>query len=170
MQQRHQDAAAGGADGVADGDGAAVDVDLVRVPLHFAVDRDRLRGESLVDFHQVEVAHAPARLLQAQLARRHRPHAHDLGIDAGRRVGADGGERLQADLYTATSFLGRASGSPRDHQEEIIANYFLGYGRNENYRNVRRSRRSLSMSSISKTIDEFHDEVEREGLERIAEV
>src|SRR5690348_10325684 len=38
VQQGHQDAAARGADRVADGDGAAIHVDLVDVPTHLAVD------------------------------------------------------------------------------------------------------------------------------------
>ena len=43
VQQRHQHARAGGADGVADRDRAAVDVDLGRIPAEVLVDRAGLR-------------------------------------------------------------------------------------------------------------------------------
>src|SRR5580765_1062384 len=49
VKQRDQDAAAGGADRVAQRDGAAVHVDLGRVPAHLAIHRDGLRRECFVD-------------------------------------------------------------------------------------------------------------------------
>ena len=58
-----------GADRVADGDGAAVDVDLVGVPAELLADRERLRGEGLVGFDQVEVGDRPAGFLQRLAAR-----------------------------------------------------------------------------------------------------
>ena len=66
-----------------DRNGAAIDVDLRGVPAHLTVDADRLSGERLVDLHQIEILMRPARLLQAQLAGRHRTHPHDLRIHAG---------------------------------------------------------------------------------------
>jgi hypothetical protein len=67
-----------------DGNGTAVDVDLRGVPAHLTVDADGLSGKRFVDFHQIEFLMRPARLLQAQLAGRHRTHAHDLRVDARR--------------------------------------------------------------------------------------
>ncbi|MDA4131241.1 MAG: hypothetical protein OK457_10760, partial [Thaumarchaeota archaeon] len=51
----------------------------------------------------------------------------------------------------------------------IIKNRFLGMGRNENYRNVRRYRKRLSSSSINTTMAEFYDKVKIQGLEKTAE-
>jgi hypothetical protein len=68
VQQRHQDAAAGRADRVADGDGAAVDVDLAGVPAHFLVDGAGLGGEGFVDLEQVQVGRLPAGALPAPCA------------------------------------------------------------------------------------------------------
>ena len=64
MQQSHQYARARRADRVADGDGAAVDVDLRRIPAEVLVDRAGLRRERLIGLDQVEIADVPARLLQ----------------------------------------------------------------------------------------------------------
>src|ERR1700684_3106206 len=62
MQQRHQDPATGRADGMTEGDGPAVDVDLRGVPSHLTVDRYSLRGKGLIDLHQVQLLMRPARL------------------------------------------------------------------------------------------------------------
>ena len=64
VQQGGQDARAGRADRVADGDGAAVDVDLGRIEAQLAHHAERLGGEGLVGLDQVEVADLPAGLLQ----------------------------------------------------------------------------------------------------------
>ena len=46
---------------MADGDGAAIDVDLAGVPAHVLVDGAGLRGEGLVGFDQIEVARPSSR-------------------------------------------------------------------------------------------------------------
>ena len=48
MEQRHQHARTGGADRMADGDGAAVDVDLRGIPAEIIVDRAGLERPSVV--------------------------------------------------------------------------------------------------------------------------
>src|SRR6516162_1920589 len=63
-QQGVEDTGARGADRMADGDGAAVDVDLLRVPAKTLVDRAGLGGEGLVRLDQVEVLDGPTGLLQ----------------------------------------------------------------------------------------------------------
>ena len=68
VQQRDQHARARGADRMADRDRAAVDVDDVGVPAEVLVDRQRLRGESLVGLDEFEVFDLPAGFLQ-RLAR-----------------------------------------------------------------------------------------------------
>src|SRR5262245_38734933 len=81
-----------------DGDGAAVDVDLVGVPAEVLVDGAGLRRERLVGLDQVEIADAPAGLLERRARGRDRPGAHDRGIDAGMRPGHDARERRLAAL------------------------------------------------------------------------
>src|SRR5579884_2338360 len=54
VQQRHEDAASRRADGMADRDGAAVDVDDAGVDLEHLRARDGDGGEGLVDLHEVE--------------------------------------------------------------------------------------------------------------------
>src|SRR5437016_129412 len=60
VEQRDQDAAAGGADRMAERNCAAVHVDLARVPAHLAIYCDRLGRECFVDLHEVEVLRLPA--------------------------------------------------------------------------------------------------------------
>src|ERR1700760_3375847 len=64
VEKRHQHARAGGANGMADRDRAAIDVDLAGIPAEVLVDRAGLRRKSLVGLDQVEVADAPAGLLE----------------------------------------------------------------------------------------------------------
>lgn len=67
VQQGDQHAAAGAADRVAEGDGAAIDVDLAGVPVEFLANCQGLRGEGFVGFDQVQVSQLPAGLGQAAL-------------------------------------------------------------------------------------------------------
>src|SRR5690606_22753462 len=75
VEQADQDAAAGGADGVAEGDGTAVDVDLGAVPVQFAADGNGLGGEGFVGLDQVQLLQAPASTLQRLAAGEHRADA-----------------------------------------------------------------------------------------------
>ena len=79
-----------------DGNGAAVDVDDVRVPAHVLVDRAGLGGEGLVGLDEVEVARGPSGLFQRLARSRDRSRAHDRRIDAGRGPGDDAHERRDA--------------------------------------------------------------------------
>src|SRR5512140_2033854 len=63
VEKRGQDARAGGADRMPEGHGAPVDVHAVPVPLEFATVDERLRGERLVGFDQIEIVDVPVRLL-----------------------------------------------------------------------------------------------------------
>src|SRR6476646_11569834 len=56
VEQRHQYAGTGSADGMADRDRAAIDVDLGGIPAQILVDRAGLRGEGLVGLDQIEIA------------------------------------------------------------------------------------------------------------------
>ena len=55
VQQGDDDTSAGSADGVADGDGAAVDVDLAHVEVQLTRDGDGLRGEGFVGLDEVDI-------------------------------------------------------------------------------------------------------------------
>src|SRR5580700_10470932 len=98
VEQRHQHAGARGADRMADGDGAAVDVDLAGVPAEVLVDGAGLRREGLIGFDEVEIADIPAGLFQRGARCRDRAGAHDLRIDTGLRPRHDAGERCLAEL------------------------------------------------------------------------
>src|SRR5690606_4637722 len=54
VQKGHEDAATRRADRMTDRNGATVYVDLLRVPAELLTHRQRLRGESLVGFDQVD--------------------------------------------------------------------------------------------------------------------
>ena len=55
VQQGDENASARGADGMAEGDGAAVDVHDGRIPAHVLVDRERLGRKGLVRLDEVEI-------------------------------------------------------------------------------------------------------------------
>src|SRR5262245_29458300 len=82
-QQRVEHAPAGSTDRMPDGDGAAIDVDLVGVPAQTLVDGASLGRERLVGLDQVEVLDAPAGLLQGLLGGGDRSRTHDRRIDPG---------------------------------------------------------------------------------------
>ena len=58
-QQSVQDPAAGGADGVTDGNRAAVDVHNSWIPAHVFIHRTGLSGEGFIGFDQVQIADRP---------------------------------------------------------------------------------------------------------------
>ena len=59
IKQLYQHARAAGADGVAKGDGSAVDVDLGGVQAQFANDGQGLHAESLIQFEEVHIVKRP---------------------------------------------------------------------------------------------------------------
>src|SRR5277367_972212 len=82
VKQRHQDARAGGANGMADRDRAAIDIDFAGVPTEVLVDRARLGGERFIGLDEIEIADAPSRFLECRARGRNRSATHDLGVDA----------------------------------------------------------------------------------------
>src|SRR5262249_202286 len=71
-QEGVEGACPGAPDRMAEGDGAAVDVDLLGVPAEPLIDRAGLSREGLVGLDQIEILHAPAGLLQRLLRGRDR--------------------------------------------------------------------------------------------------
>src|SRR5262245_10404122 len=104
VQQRDEHACAGSTDRMADGDGAAIDVDLAGVPGEVLVHCQGLCGESLIGLDQVEIADVPASFLQGFARSGDRPRPHDLGINRSeeRRVGKEWGTGGWAALSTET--------------------------------------------------------------------
>ena len=70
---------------MAQGDGAAVDVDLLAIPLKQLTDGQRLDGKSLVGFDKVHLVQRPAGALQRLAAGAHRADAHHRRVDPGDR-------------------------------------------------------------------------------------
>ena len=60
VQQRHRDPRSGAADGMAERDGTAIDVELVAVEMQFAVAGQNLRGEGFIQLDQFEVGELQA--------------------------------------------------------------------------------------------------------------
>ena len=82
MEQGDDDAGAGAADGVADGDGAAVDVELAQVEAQLTAHGHGLSGKGLVGLDEVDVVDGHAGLGHGVPGGGHGANAHDLGIDA----------------------------------------------------------------------------------------
>src|SRR5580704_1897275 len=98
VEQRYQYARTGGADRMPNGDGAAIDVDLLGVPAQVFIDRAGLRSERLVGLDEIEVADVPTGLLQRRARGWDRAGAHDLRIDAGLRPRHDASKRRLAEF------------------------------------------------------------------------
>jgi len=87
------EARTGHADRVTEGDGAAVDVDLVGVPANALVDGAGLGCEGLIGFDQIKVANIPAGSLQRRTGGGNGPGTHDRGIHSCMRPRDNAGER-----------------------------------------------------------------------------
>src|SRR5437773_2705343 len=96
VQQMDRDAGPGRGERVADGDRAAVHVGFGAVEPELSLDREILRRERLVHFHQVHLLELHPRLLQCLARRGRRPDPHVLGLDSDHRPGDEAAERLQA--------------------------------------------------------------------------
>src|SRR3989442_7148850 len=100
VEQRDENARAGSADGMADGDGAAVHVDIFGIELELARDGDGGNGEGFVELEEIDVFIAiPAGFLEEIIDGVHGGHHDPLGLDAGNGLGDDAGERRLAKLF-----------------------------------------------------------------------
>lgn len=95
MQQGDQDARARCANGMAQGNCTAADIDDVGVPAHARIDCAGLRGKGLIGLNAIKVLDRPAGLLERPLGSRYGTRAHDGGIDPGGRPGRNAGEGCQ---------------------------------------------------------------------------
>ena len=83
---------------MAQGDGAAVDVDDLRVEACLLDDGQRLGGEGLVEFDQLDVAEFQTGLFQGLGDGHYRADAHVQGVDAGDGAGGQAGDGLELEL------------------------------------------------------------------------
>ena len=60
MEQRHRDSRPGAADGMAERDGAAVDVESLAIKMQLAIAGQHLRRKGFIEFNQIEVAEVEA--------------------------------------------------------------------------------------------------------------
>jgi hypothetical protein len=92
MDEVSGDAVAGGSEGVAQGDGAAVDVGLVAVEAEGALDGNILGREGLVDLNEVHLLEGEASALEGFLGGVNGADAHDGGLNADVGPGDEAGE------------------------------------------------------------------------------
>src|SRR5690606_7166863 len=98
VEQGAEDGAAGGAQRVAHGDGAAVDVDLVLANAHVLHELHDDGGKRLVDLEQVDVLDAQTGLGQRLAGGRRGAGEHDGRVGAGHGGGDDSRTGLEAQL------------------------------------------------------------------------
>src|SRR2546425_11183749 len=101
VEQRDENARAGSADGMTDGDGAAVHVDFFGIELQLARDGDGGDGEGFVELEEVNFMRArratdvfiaiPDGFLEEFIDGVHGGHHDPLGLDAGDGLGDDAG-------------------------------------------------------------------------------
>ena len=89
---------AAAAEGMAERDGPAVDVDPVLIQAEQANACERLRGERLVQLHDLHVGGLQAGLLERFERRGHRSNSHVVGMHSGGRCRHEPRQRLQASL------------------------------------------------------------------------
>src|SRR5271169_4502553 len=82
-EERYQHAPTRSTNRMAKCDGAAIDVDLARVPAEVLVDGTGLGRERLVRLDEIEIVLRPACALQGQAACGNWARAHDRRVDAG---------------------------------------------------------------------------------------
>jgi hypothetical protein len=103
VNQRRCQPGAGAAEGVADGDRAAVDVHLCFIEAQIADARDRLCRERFVQLEQVDVLDLQPGAVERLAHGVDRPDAHVCRIDTRRRARPDDRQRRQLDLSSTTN-------------------------------------------------------------------
>ena len=121
MQQRHDHARAGGADRVAERAGAAIDVELSRGMPRSFVRRHRHHRERLVDLEQVDIADAPAGLVEQLADRRDRGGGEPCGSWLWVAWRLDLGQDRQAVALGAASAWSGSAPRRRRHWRRRLA-------------------------------------------------
>src|SRR5664280_653553 len=107
MNQRRDQTPTAGAQWMTKGDGPAVHVHPRRVKAQLADAGDRLAGERLVEFDEIQIGRADARPFQSLASGGYGPKTHDGRIHSGNGRGDDSGHWAQTEL----------AGSPRLHDQ-----------------------------------------------------
>src|SRR5262245_8725815 len=121
VQKCHQHARTRGADRMAEGNGAAVHVDLGGIPAEVLVDGAGLGGERLVGFHQVEIVDLPAALLEPAAQGRNRPRANDGGTTAAMRQETMRAIGVLPSLAASLAFISTTAAAPSLMPEALAA-------------------------------------------------
>src|SRR4051812_13664366 len=108
VQRGRDEPAAGRADGMTEGNGATVDVDLVHIRLDDAGPREGYGGERFVDFEDVDVVLRHPRLVENALGGLGRSVEEVVGVGADESLGHDARTGPDAEL------LGLVRGHPQD--------------------------------------------------------
>src|SRR5579863_6388793 len=98
VEEGGHDAGTGHAEGVAEGDGAALHVELLPGDAEMTGRGDDLGGEGLVDLDQVDVVDRHARPPQGLPAGLDGPETHDLGVQGRNAAGHDASQRGDPEL------------------------------------------------------------------------
>ena len=106
---------------MADGDGAAVDIDLLGVEAQLAHARDRLAGERLVELDQVEVVDRQTRAIQRLARGGDRSKTHGRRIDPGHRARHHAGNGPPAELAGSCSEVTSTAAAPSLMPDELPA-------------------------------------------------
>ena len=88
----------GAADGMAKSNRAAIHIEGIAIKVKLTIAGQYLRGESFVEFDQVEVGQLQIVLLRHLAQGGDRTDAHDARVDAGRCRGQNAGQRLKVVL------------------------------------------------------------------------
>src|SRR6266849_5192801 len=89
IDERDENTGTAGADGMAEGDSATVNVHARPVPVKFLAVRQGLRGKGFIDFDQVKVVDLQTSTLQQAI-----DGARELGLDGGNLSEGSGGGGL----------------------------------------------------------------------------
>ena len=92
MEKSDGDARAGAADGMAEGDGSAIDVELVAIEVKFTVAGEDLSGEGFVEFDEIEVSKLEAVFCFEFTDGRNGTNSHEARVDSGGCRGENSGE------------------------------------------------------------------------------
>src|SRR5262245_13273479 len=101
IEQRGEHAAAARSDGVAERDGAAVDVHLLLVDSKLVQDRDRLDRERFVELEEIDVGEIPARFFNDPADGFDRRHQHELRRQPAGRLRHDTRQRREPERFRA---------------------------------------------------------------------
>src|ERR1700747_2847569 len=95
MEQSHRYARSRASDRMADGDGAAIDVELFAIKMQLAITGQDLGGEGLIHFDEIEARQGETVPLFHLADGRHRPDAHDARINSRGGCGKNSRHRLK---------------------------------------------------------------------------